>query len=217
MTLVDLTRILEARLKDPNHIQPRAQQTRCPCMRSGLVLAERFALSVAVIDHHANVLKASNAALDLLSVHPALLSSHMRIGLISSERSRAFRFAIRCVLASGKEQMIRADDGCVSAPLGLRISPWQCAKHCLVSFHPFEAQATDFSMLADVFELTPRQLDLMEHFSEGLSLAEIAERTQLRPQTVREAFSNLYAKFDVQGQLELMSVLAAIGTLGSVQ
>ena len=72
-------------------------------------------------------------------------------------------------------------------------------------------------MLADVFELTPRQLDLMEHFSEGLSLAEIAERTQLRPQTVREAFSNLYAKFDVQGQLELMSVLAAIGTLGSVQ
>jgi len=65
--------------------------------------------------------------------------------------------------------------------------------------------------------LTPRQLDLLGHFSRGLSLAEIAGRTRLRPQTVREAFSNLYAKFGVQGQLELMSVLASIGSLGSSQ
>jgi DNA-binding CsgD family transcriptional regulator len=61
-----------------------------------------------------------------------------------------------------------------------------------------------------VFDLTPRQIVLLQHFSQGLSLAQIAKQTNLKPQTVREAFSNLYAKFEVRGQLELMSVLAAI-------
>lgn len=186
-------------------------------MRAGLDLAEHFNLAVAVVDIQANILLASPAAKEMLETHPALLSSTRRVGLLSNTQSRAFRIAIRRVLSAGGEHMIRADDGCISAPLGLHLSPWQCASHCLVSFHPFAAQPADFTLLAGVFDLTPRQLDLLRHFSQGLSLAEIAERTRLKPQTVREAFSNLYAKFDVQGQLELMSVLAAIGSLGSPQ
>lgn len=186
-------------------------------MRVGLDLAERFNLAVAVIDIQANILDASSTAEEMLEAHPALLSSTRRVGLLPSAQSRAFRIAIRRVLPAGGEHMIRADDGCISAPMGLHLSPWKCPNHCLVSFHPFEAQPADFDLLAGVFDLTPRQLDFLRHFSQGLSLAEIADRTRLRPQTVREAFSILYAKFDVQGQLELMSVLAAIGTLGTPQ
>jgi len=186
-------------------------------MRVGLDLAERFNLAVAVIDIHANILQVSPTAEEMLDTHPALLASTRRVGLLFSTQSRAFCIAIRRVLSAGGEHMIRADDGCISAPLGLHLSPWKCASHCLVSFHPFEAQPANFDLLAGVFDLTPRQLDLLGHFSRGLSLAEIAGRTRLRPQTVREAFSNLYAKFGVQGQLELMSVLASIGSLGSSQ
>lgn len=111
--------------------------------------------------------------------------------------------------------MVRADDGCLSAPLGLHLSPWRCSNHCLLSLHRFEAQKTKLSLLVGVFDLTPRQLELLELFSQGLSLAEIADRTCLKPQTVREAFSNLYSKFEVRSQLELMSVLAAVGSLGA--
>lgn len=139
----------------------------------------------------------------------------MRIGLASSTQSRAFRIALRRVLSSADEIMLRADDGCVAAPLGMHLSPWKCSEHCLVSFHRFETRIADLAPLATVFDLTPRQIDLLAHFSQGLSLAEIAQKTELKPQTVREAFSNLYAKFEVRSQLELMSILAALTVLGS--
>lgn len=196
-------------------ISYRKREERCRCHRGGLDLAERFRLAVAVVDLQANIVVASPAVLNLLKSHPALLTSSNRIGLLSSGKSQAFRITLRRVLSSDKDYVIRADDGCVSAPLGLHISPWHCPNHCLVSFHVFEAQPTDFARLADVFDLTPRQLGLLKLFSEGLSLADIADRTRLKPQTVREAFSHLYVKFEVRSQLELMSVLAAIGTLGT--
>lgn len=201
-------------MEQNTRLPAQMRQDRCNCLRGDLHLAERFSLAVAVIDMRANILKASPAAHDVIESHQALLSSKQRIGLLSPGPSRAFRIAIRQVLSTGGQHMIRADDGCMSAPLGLHLAPWHCANHCLVSFHPFAAQPADFSLLADVFDLTARQLDLLEHFSRGFSLAEIADRTSLKPQTVREAFSHLYTKFEVRSQLELMSVLAAIGTLG---
>jgi DNA-binding CsgD family transcriptional regulator len=204
-------------LGESNILSTRLSGEYCRCIKAELHLASRFNLAVAVVDIHANVLTASPVAVAMLEHHPAFLNSNRRIGLLSHSQSKKFGIGIRRVLSAGSEHMVRADDGCVSAPLGLNLSPWKCPKHCLVSFHPFEPQPTDLHLLASVFDLTPRQIVLLQHFSQGLSLAQIAKQTNLKPQTVREAFSNLYAKFEVRGQLELMSVLAAITYVAAPQ
>jgi len=104
---------------------------------------------------------------------------------------------------------LRADDGCMGAPLALQVSPWRCDRICLVSFQPLAPRRIDLSHLSNPFDLTARQLHLLELFTEGSSLAEIAQSLGLRPQTIREAFCELYGRFELRNQLELLSALNA--------
>ncbi|WP_420860328.1 helix-turn-helix transcriptional regulator [Algirhabdus cladophorae] len=171
------------------------------------MLAEKFDLAVAVVDVHANISQQSSAAQVIIAKHPALLKSSTRIGLHSPQQSNLFRMALRYVVSGQPCQTLRADDGCMGAPLALQVSSWPMAKHCLVSLQPLVPQRADLSYLSNPFDLSNRQLQLLELFSEGLTLAEIAASLGLKPQTVREVFSDLYSRFELRNQLELLSAL----------
>lgn len=201
-----------ARLED--HVLTQTQdrrQTQTDTLpaasQSDFFLAEKFDLAIALVDTHANLQQISTVGLRIMQDHPALLTSDKRIGLLSGTQSTEFRFALRYVLSGQPSQTVRADDGCMGAPLALQISPWRCNKACLVSFQPLTPRRIDLSHLCNPFDLTHRQLHLLELFSEGLSLAEIAQSLGLRPQTIREAFCELYARFELRNQLELLSAL----------
>jgi len=47
-------------------------------------------------------------------------------------------------------------------------------------------------------------------FSAGLSLADFAAELGLKPKTVREAFCDLYSRFALRNQLELLSALKSL-------
>lgn len=152
-------------------------------------------------------MQVSPKGLRLITSHPALVSSNKRVGLLSHSQSSAFRLALRYVLSGQPLQTIRADDGCMGAPLAMQISPSRSPKHCLVNFQPLAPKRSDLSHLSAAFDLTSRQLQLLEAFSLGASLAEIAKDFGLKPQTIREAFCELYMRFDVCNQLELLAAL----------
>lgn len=171
------------------------------------LLAEQFNLPVALIDVRANIAASSKAARDILTTHPALLSSTSRLGLHSHGQSNEFRIALRLVLSGQPSQTLRADDGCMGAPLALQISPWRCDQLCLVSFQSLSPQGISLSHLSNPFDLSARQLHLLELFTQGLPLAEIAQALNLKPQTIREAFCELYGRFELRNQLELLSAL----------
>ncbi len=142
-------------------------------------MAEHFGLAVALVDAHAGIAAASSAARELVKAHPALVSSDRRLGLISSRQSSAFRFALRCVISGQNAQTVRADDDCMAAPLALQLSRWKCETHCLVSLNALQPCQSDLSPLKAPFDLTIRQVELLELFSAGLTLAEIADELGL--------------------------------------
>ncbi|WP_299415353.1 LuxR C-terminal-related transcriptional regulator [uncultured Sulfitobacter sp.] len=173
------------------------------------LLAEKFNLAVALVDMHANVHRLASETEKIVQAHPALINSTKRLGLLSHKQSGLFRVALRAVLSGQDAMTLRADDGCMGAPLALQVSPWRCDRICLVSFQPLAPRRIDLSHLSNPFDLTARQLHLLELFTEGLSLAEIAQSLGLRPQTIREAFCELYGRFELRNQLELLSALNA--------
>ena len=194
-------------LRSKTDIRAGTGSTSGALFEADLLLAEKFGLAVALTDIHAKLHQASSQARSLLREHPALVASDSRIGLMSHQQSNEFRIALRYVFSGQPRQTIRADDGCMGAPLALQISSWRCKTFCLVSFQPLAPQRIDLSHLSNPFDLTARQLRLLELFSQGLSLAEIAQHLKLKPQTIREAFCQLYGRFDVRNQLELLSAL----------
>ena len=180
------------------------------CPSAELLLAERFDLAVAWVDVHAGVQAASRAARHLIDTHPALITSHRHLGLISSRQSAEFQIALRYVLSGQPAQTIRADDDCMAAPLALQVTPWRCGAHCLVSMHAIQPCQIDLAPLKSPFGLTPRQVEMLELFSTGLTLAEIAKELGLKPQGVRETFSEFYRSFSLRNQLELLSALKSL-------
>jgi DNA-binding NarL/FixJ family response regulator len=177
------------------------------CVQDDFLLAEKFDLATALVDVHAQIKIISTCAKAIVADHPALLQSTHRIGLMSSTKTSEFRVALRYVLSGQPAQTLRADDGCMGVPLALQISNWNCSHHCLVSFQVLEPSKIDLSHLSNPFDLTRRQLELLELFTAGLSFADIAQSLGLKPQTIREAFCDLYARFELRNQLELLSAL----------
>lgn len=189
----------------------RALRQSCDCCGgASLRLAERFDLPVAIVDRSANVLAASTTATEIIGHHPALLRSKTRIGLSNPSRSAEFRFALRRVLSGQVMQTIRADDGCQGAPLALQVSEWACEMHSLVTFQMIAPTPIDFSPIREPFGLTRHQSELLQSFTYGTPLSEIARDFRLKSQTMRCMFSGLYAKFEVANQLELLSALKSI-------
>ena len=180
------------------------------CDASDLILAERFNLALALVDKAANICVASSEAARIMKTHPAILKSANRLGLSSASRSKEFRFALRCAFSGQQLQTLRGDDGCQGAPLALQVSSWKCQAHCLVNFHPLEPKPIDLAPLRTPFNLTRHQTHLLEDFSTGAILADMASRHRVQPQTMRGIFSGFYRTFEVGGQLELLSALKSI-------
>lgn len=192
----------------------RGNQCAC-CCPAELLLADKFNLAVALVDVHANLAASSARATSLLNSHAAFIHSVRRIGLVSQNRSQGFRIALRCVLSGQPTQTLRADDGCMQAPLILQISNWPCSQHCLVSFHPLTPESADLKPIQGPYGLTNRQVQLLQLFTSGLPLAGIAGELNMRPQSIRESFSSLYARFELRNQLELLSALKSLQMISS--
>lgn len=175
-----------------------------------LLLAEKFDLAVAVVDIHANLAAVSTAAQSILSAHPAFIRSPRRIGVLRQDRSRAFRMALRQVISGQRVQALRIDDGTSQAPLTIQLSSWASSDQCLLSFQSLLPKPVTLTPIQEPYGLSNRQVELLQQFTSGVSLAGIATDLRLRPQYVREAFSSLYAKFDLQNQLQLLSALKSL-------
>ncbi len=175
-----------------------------------LLLAEKFGLAVAVVDIHANLTAVSTAGQRILNAHPAFIRSSRRIGLLRQDRSRAFRMGLRQVISGQPVQALRVDDGTSQAPLTLQLSSWASSDRCLLSFQSLSPRPINLTPIQDPYNLSNRQVELLQQFTAGMPLAGIASDLRLRPQYVREAFSCLYAKFDLQNQLQLLSALKSL-------
>jgi DNA-binding CsgD family transcriptional regulator len=66
----------------------------------------------------------------------------------------------------------------------------------------------DRSAVARVFHLSPREADFVELFSEGLSIAEIADHMDISVNTARVHLRNVFEKTDCTSQIELVRLFA---------
>ncbi len=180
------------------------------CDASDLLLAERFNLAVALIDKAANVTCASSLAREIMGRHPAMINSTTRIGLSIPNRSSEFRFALKCVFAGQIMKTLRADDNCFGSPLALQISEWKCKSHCLLSFQLVEPKPIDLSAIKEPFGLSNHHVGVLEQFTSGAQLADVARNHRMKSQTMRGLFSTFYSKFEVRNQLELLSALKSM-------
>lgn len=117
---------------------------------------------------------------------------------------------MRYVISGQASQALRLDDGHSQSPLTLQVSTWHAADRCLISFQTLSPKPINLAPIQEPYGLNNRQVQLLQHFTAGVPLAGIAADLRLRPQYVREAFSSLYAKFDLQNQLQLLSALKSL-------
>lgn len=62
--------------------------------------------------------------------------------------------------------------------------------------------AIDYMAAQEQISLTPREIEVLEQLSKGLSYTKIAENLFLSPSTVRKHIENIYAKLQVHSKLE---------------
>lgn len=180
------------------------------CHGLDLTLADRLGAAVALVDRHRNIAAISDPARTLLRGRRGLRIHDGCIDVPSPPRRRELDQALSRALASGTNGAVRINEASQSGLLVVHVSPWGCPEHCLLRLHLPHPQPRDLSFLADALELSDRQVEMLEHFSGGMPLARIAKEVGLKPQTVRESFTQIYARMQLGNQLELMSALTAL-------
>lgn len=80
----------------------------------------------------------------------------------------------------------------------------------LAVVHSFEVSDTATKALTDLYNLTPSEIAVCIHLSQGLSMAEIAAEKDLSRETIKTHLKNIYAKTGVNRQTKLVRLLTQI-------
>ena len=80
----------------------------------------------------------------------------------------------------------------------------------LIVVHSFEVSETATQALADLYALTPTEIEVSIQLSQGLTLAEIADERKVSRETIKSQLKNIYQKTGVNRQTKLVRLLTQI-------
>ncbi|MBZ0130801.1 MAG: helix-turn-helix transcriptional regulator [Rhodobacteraceae bacterium] len=180
--------------------------------------AEHFAKPMFVVERGAQLLEANKMAVELLNSHPAFFKPTGGIGLTHSNRNQKLKALIDDTIASNQINYMRVDDGCSNETLMAVITPSPMPNSdvgiqdpiALITIISQSPSIPLIAPLAATHGLTSRQLELLECFAQGNSLAQVAAAHKMRPQSVREMFCEIYKRLGVNDQSDLTRFLSQL-------
>jgi DNA-binding CsgD family transcriptional regulator len=183
-------------------------------------------IGLIVVDETGLILWRNNRARDVLVAGCGIEERQGKIRLERASLDRTLHESLQAKAVDGQDNTPRL-------PLAIGVPDRDGRMHYVLQLVQMRAKQESASTLvaivdlvrggavnrmtaAMVFNLSRREAELAELFSEGLCIEEIAPRMGVAPNTARIHLRNVFAKTGCCNQIELARILARAATLASV-
>ena len=201
------------------HIATASQLQEQLALASPQRLLDRVDSAVILIDHRQHIIAVNDCAGKLLALNDGLTVEKKLLSACTPARTNELRRALKT--ATGATSLSHANFYLrLARPSGLpgfclriipinKDSPWYVVPNTAAAIwiNAIDTHQMDKTLLARLFELTPRETDLAAILAEGCSLRESAKIMGVGIATIRTHLNALFAKTGTRRQAELVSLL----------